>query len=80
MEWDRKEAVIQSVGISMARGMEPAQETDLEMERDSGPKKALEPGSVTAQDRKGRAGETERIRKTGIFFRNYKSIKRRIKR
>jgi len=64
MEWDRKEAVIQSGGISMARGMEPAQDKDLEMGPDTGPKKALEPGTVTALARKGKAGETERIRKT----------------
>lgn len=42
-----KDLVIQSVDIGMARGMEPAQETDLKMGPDTGPKKAVGPGRVT---------------------------------
>lgn len=59
-----KDLVIRGVDISMARGMEPAQEKDLKMGPDTGPKKAVEPGIVTAQVlKKGGAGETKRIRK-----------------
>ena len=63
VEWDREEVVIQRVGISMARGMEPAQVKDLVMGPDTGPKKALEPATAMALARKGRAGETEQIRR-----------------
>ena len=69
-EWDREEIVIQIVGIGMARGMEPAQETDLKMGPDTGPKKAPEPGTVTAQVvKKGRAAEREGIRGMKVLLR-----------
>jgi len=69
VEWDREEMVIQGVGISMAQGMEPAQETDLEMGPDTGPKKALEPGIVTALALRGRAAEREGIRGMKVLLR-----------
>ena len=62
-EWDREEVKSQRVDTGMALGMEPAQEKDLRMEPDTGPKRALEPGTVTAQAPRGMAGETEQIRK-----------------
>ena len=52
-ERDREEVIIQKVGLSMAREMEP----------DTEPGKALEQGTVTAPDLKGRAAETEQIRR-----------------
>ena len=54
-----KDLVIQSVDIGMARGMEPAQETDLKMGPDTGPKRALEPRRVTALVVKGKAAVVE---------------------
>jgi len=64
-----KDLVIQGVDIGMARGMEPAQETDLKMGADTGPKKAvepaqvkdlvMEPGTVTALAVKGKAAVVE---------------------
>ena len=64
-----KDLVIQSVDIDMARGMEPAQVTDLKMGPDTGPKKAVGPGRVTAQVlKKERAAETEQIRKVVACF------------
>lgn len=54
-EWDREGMIIQRVGIGMARGMEPAQEKDLKMGPDTGPKRAVEPGGVTALAVKGKA-------------------------
>ena len=62
-EWDREEVKFQRVDTGMALGMEPAQEKDLRMEPGTGPKKALEPGPVMAQAPRGRAEETEQIRK-----------------
>jgi len=57
-----KDLVIQGVDIGMARGMEPAQVTDLKMGPDTEPKKAVEPGTATAQVlKKERAAETKRI-------------------
>ena len=62
MEWDKEGVVIQGVGISMAREMEAAQVKDLEMGPDTEPKRAVEPGTVTAQVlKKGRAAENEEI-------------------
>ena len=54
-----KDLVIQSVDISMARGMEPAQVTNLVMGPGTGPKKAVEPGTVTALAVKGKAAVVE---------------------
>ena len=50
-----KDLVIQGVDIGMARGMERAQVTDLKMEPGTEPKKAVEPGRVTALAKKGKA-------------------------
>ena len=65
-----KDLVIQSVGISMARGMEPAQVKDLKMEPGTGPKRAVEPGTVMVQVvKKGRAAEREGIREMKVLLR-----------
>jgi hypothetical protein len=54
-----KDLVIQGVDTGMARGMEPAQVTDLKMEPGTEPKKAMEPGRVTALAVKGKAEVVE---------------------
>jgi len=67
VEWDREEVEIQRIGISMDREMGPAQEKNLKMEMDTGPKKAVGQAIATAVARKGRAGEIQQIRKNCIL-------------
>ena len=60
----------------MDREMAPAQAKDLEMEPDTGPKKVVGPAIATVVVPKGRAGETNQIRKVCIYCRNGKSTER----